>query len=81
MAGRPDMRDYFRARIDWHVHGLMATSVGRLPRDVAKVDGDVTSRVITVTTRSGETFTWEGGRYASRKVNGCYAPLMPRKVS
>lgn len=78
---RPDMSAYFRARIDWHTHGLASGAWARTPADVMKVDGDVTSRTITVTMRDGTTYEWSGGRLAARKINGCYAPLMPKKVA
>lgn len=75
---RPDMRDYFRARIDWHVNGMMARSNARLPHGVKKVHGDVDDKVIVVEMQDGTFFNWLGGFYSSRKVNGCYAPLMPK---
>lgn len=74
---RPDMRDYFRARIDWHVNGLFSRTA-HLPSGVMRVSGDVTDDTIIVTMRDGSTWKWEGGRYSTRKINGCYAPLMPR---
>lgn len=77
MSKRPNMSAYFRARIDWHVNGMLATSTSRLPAGVNKVNGDVTSPIITVAMQDGTEWHWTGGRYASRKVNGCYAPLMP----
>lgn len=80
MGKRPDMRDYFRARIDYHVNGMLARSTPRLPNGVVKVNGQVTDREITVTMKDGSTWLWKGGQYASRKVNGCYAPLMPKAV-
>lgn len=76
---RPDMRAYFRGRIDYHVNGMFARQVSR-PRDVKSIVGDVTDRVITVTMLDGTEWKWSGGRYASRKVNLCYAPLMPTPV-
>lgn len=76
-AKRPDMREYFRARIDWHVRGVFARSA-RYPAGVVRVTGDVTDRAVVVTMRDGSVFTWSGGRYATRKINGCYAPLMPK---
>jgi len=78
-AKRPDMREYFKARIYWHVRGVLARSA-RYPGGVVRVVGDVTDPVIRVTTRDGSVFTWSGGRYAARKVNGCYAPLMPKPI-
>lgn len=75
---RPDMRGYFRARIDRHVNGMLASSFARLPSGVRSIEGDVTDRRIVVTCDDGTRWEWEGGRYASRKVNGCYAPMMPR---
>lgn len=81
MDKRPDMRGYFAARIDHNVNGMMARTHARTPHDVARVEGDVTDQQITVTMRDGAVFTWSGGRYASRKVNGCYAPLMPKPVT
>lgn len=74
---RPDMREYFRARIDHHVNGMMARTTARLPATVRRVVGDVTDTVIVVVMLDGTQFRWAGGQYASRKVNGCYAPLMP----
>lgn len=76
---RPDMKPYFRARIDYHVNGMMARRAPPLPADVRQVDGDVTTHCITVTMRDGTVYRWAGGDYAARKVNGCYAPLMPRR--
>ena len=76
---RPDMREYFRAEIDRHVNGGFARSVhSKAPANVRKIDGIVTSSVITVQMIDGTEHKWSGGRYASRKVNLCYAPLMPR---
>ena len=75
---RPDMRDYFRARIDWHTHGMSARTVARLPHGVARVIGDVTDSRIVVVMRDGSEWAWSGGKYAARKVNGCYAPTMPK---
>lgn len=77
---RPDMREYFKARIEWHVRGLLARSA-RYPAGVVRVAGDVTDQVIRVTMRDGSIFAWSGGRYAARKINGCYAPLMPEPIS
>ncbi len=77
MSKRPNLSAYFKARIDWHVNGMLARSNARIPADVARISGDVTDSVITVTMVDGNTFTYSGGRYAARKVNGCYAPLMP----
>lgn len=77
---RPDMRDYFRARIDWKVNGMLARSRAVLPPNVVSIDGDVDSSMITVTMQDGTIYRWTGGRYALRKVNGCYAPLMPAQV-
>jgi len=76
---RPDMSSYFRSRIDNRVNGMFAP-VARVPRDVKKVSGDVTSSVITVTMVDGTEYRWSGGRYAARKRNGCYAPLMPKPI-
>lgn len=77
---RPDLKAYFRGRIDWHVHGLMAGRGPSLPLHL-RVQGDVTDRSIVVTdTRTGESWEWQGGQYAARKVAGCYAPLMPKPV-
>lgn len=80
MPKRPDMRNYFAARIDFHVNGMLSRQAQK-PHDVMYVIGDVTDRVITVQTRSGDEFTWSGGEYASRKVNGCYAPKMPKPTT
>jgi hypothetical protein len=75
---RPDMRPYFAARIEHHVHGMMARVQARLPRDVRRVHGDVTDAVIRVEMNDGTEWKWTGGRYATRKVSGTYAPLMPK---
>lgn len=75
------MKAYFRSRIDWHVNGLMSRSNVSRPSDVARIEGDVTDSVITVIMRDGTEFKWAGGQYANRKVNGCYAPLMPKVIS
>jgi len=77
---RPDMRDYFLAKIDHHVRGMMSPLQVRIPHDVTHVLGDVTDPVITVTTRDGTMFQWSGGRFSSRKVHGTYAPLMPKPL-
>ena len=74
---RPDMRRYFQDRIDVHVRGRSAVNLPR-PVGVDRVVGDVTDRLITVTMRDSTVYRWTGGRYATRKVRLCYAPLMPR---
>ena len=63
-----------------HVHGPRWNGP-MLPNTVRQVQGTVTDPLITVHMRDGSTWTWIGGRYASRKVNGCYAPLMPRPTN
>lgn len=78
---RPDMRAYFQARIDYHVNGMMARSIAQYPAGVDRVDGDVTFSIINVYMRDGSVYQWAGGEYASRKVNGCYAPKMPKPVT
>ena len=79
---RPDLRAYFRSRIDYHVNGMFARQDGwnTRPRDVKSIKGDVTDREIVVTMLDGTVYKWSGGRYASRKVNLCYAPLMPKPM-
>lgn len=77
---RPDMRARFRAQIDTHVNGGGWNRTPNLPHGVAKVKGDVTDREIVVTMKDGTEWKWAGGKYASRKVNLCYAPLMPKPV-
>lgn len=77
---RPDMKAYFAARVDYHVNGMMARTQARLPRDVKRVHGDVTSSVIRVEMTDGTEYEWRGGEYGSRKINGCYAPKMPKAV-
>lgn len=77
---RPDMKDYFKARIDFHVNGMMSSSQARMPRGVKRVHGDVDDYLITVLMDDGSVFEWTAGDYSSRKVNGCYAPLMPKPV-
>jgi hypothetical protein len=79
-AKRPDMREYFKARIDFHVNGMLARSYARAPAGVQSINGDVTDSVITATMTDGTRWHWSGGQYANRKVNGCYAPLMPKPV-
>lgn len=74
---RPDMRDYFRAHIDRHVNGMLSTRRATLPANVRTVTGTVTDKEIVVTMVDGTVYRWTGGRYATRKVRGCYAPLMP----
>lgn len=73
----PDVKAYFRSRIEHHVHGMLARSTATLPAGV-RVSGDVTDPVIVVTDADGNEFRFTGGRYAARKAHGCYAPLMPR---
>jgi hypothetical protein len=77
---RPDMSAYFRAQIDYHVNGMLAQTHGTLPPGVLHVVGDVTTAEITVQLVSGEIYRWSGGRYSTRKVNLCYAPLMPKVI-
>lgn len=78
---RPDMRAYFAARIGSITFGMMSRAYVTLPRDVVKIKGDVTDSLITVTMHDGSQFYWQGGRYAARKVNLCYAPLMPKPTA
>lgn len=54
---RPDMREYFRARIDYHVNGMLARTARR-PSDVKTITGDVTDTTITVTMLDGGTWQW-----------------------
>lgn len=77
---RPNMKPYFAARIDNHVNGMLARTQAQRPANVSRIDGNVTDSVITVTMTDGTEYQWAGGRYASRKVNGCYAPLMPTVI-
>lgn len=78
---RPDMKAYFQARINYHVHGAFSSSSNaRMPHGVRRVRGDVTDRVITVEMDDGTEYEWAGGQYASRRVNMCYAPKMPTPV-
>jgi hypothetical protein len=79
-AARPALNDFFKAKIDQHVHGMMSTAQVRLPIGVARVHGNVTDPVITVTMRDGTEYQWSGGRYAARKQHGCYAPLLPKPI-
>lgn len=76
---RPNMTDYFKARIDHHVHGMMSTMTARLPRDVAKVSGDVDGDIL-VTMKDGTEWRYAFGGYSARKVAGCYAPKMPKAI-
>jgi hypothetical protein len=75
-----ELKDFFKGQIDFHVNGLFANPSARIPADVVKLDGGVTDRVITVVWRNGAVENYEGGRYAARKVNGCYAPLLPKLI-
>lgn len=75
---KPDMRDYFKARIEYHVHGAFGSRWAKLPRGVKRVEGDVDSALIVVIMDDDTEHLYAGGKYASRKVNGCYAPLMPK---
>jgi hypothetical protein len=75
---RPNLTAYFRGRIDWHVNGMMARTVPA-PFNL-RISGDVTDSIITATDKAGNVWKWEGGNYAARKVNGCYAPLMPKPI-
>ena len=77
---RPNLSEFFKAQIDRHVHGSASTARVRLPIEVAKVHGSVTSPEIKVVMRDGSEFLWSGGQYSTRKVRGCYAPLMPKPV-
>lgn len=77
---RPDLKPWFRSRIDWHTNGLMAGPAGELPRDVVKVDGDVTDALITATMRDGTVYRWSAGRSSRRKINLTYPPLMPQEI-
>jgi hypothetical protein len=78
---RPDMKSYFHAQIDQHVNGMMARTTAKRPVGVLTIEGTVTDSVITVTMHDGTVWVWRGGKYAARKVNGCYAPLMPRATA
>lgn len=75
---RPDLRAYFTAQIDRHVNGMLARSTPSLPNTVLRVRGDVTDHVIVAVMRDGTEWRWHGGQYATKKRNGCYAPLMPK---
>ena len=58
----PDMRDYFKARIDWHVNGMMSRSQARMPSGVKNVKGDVTDREIIVVMNDDTEFKFEGAQ-------------------
>lgn len=77
---RPNLSEFFKAKIDQHVHGMLSSAVVRLPNTVKKVSGSVEDAVITVTMQDGTEYQWSGGRYSTRKVAGCYAPLMPKPI-
>lgn len=79
MMKRPNMNPWFAHQIDQHVNGPRWNGP-RLPQGVARVEGSVTSSVITVTMHDGTVYKWSGGRYSARKINLCYAPLMPKPV-
>lgn len=81
-SARPNLAAHFRWEIASHVHGMMCTTRRPAqPRDVVRIAGNVTDRVIVVTMRDGTVWHWTGGRYAARKVLGCYAPLMPKPAT
>jgi hypothetical protein len=74
---RPDMRAYFRYRIEWKNKGLLSSLAHPgLPEGVRQVKGDVADRRIEVFA-GDRIWSWQGGRYASRKTNGNYPLLMP----
>lgn len=74
---RPDLRDAFRAQIDAEENPMRPYRDVRRPHGVTRIDGNVHSRTITAHMDDGTTWSWQGGRYATRKRNGCYATLMP----
>lgn len=76
---RPNLNDHFQSKINVHVFGMMSQGVIPPPPGIT-VRGDVTDTLIVATDRDGNEWRWIGGRYASRKINGCYAPLMPKPV-
>lgn len=76
---RPDLTRHFQSKIDQHVYGMMTQNVVPAPNGIT-VRGDVTDTLIVATDRDGNEWRWIGGRYAQRKINGCYAPLMPKPV-
>lgn len=78
---RPNLSAYFRSRIDYHVNGMLSGMSAPRPYEVKRIVGDVTDRLITVTMLDGTEYKWSGGRYASTKRNGCYAPLMPKPMN
>lgn len=81
MSKAPIMTGYFRSRIDIHVNGAFAQSqASRYPTGVKRIIGDVTDPRIVVVMEDGTEYVYSGGRYASVKRNGCYAPLLPRLV-
>jgi hypothetical protein len=77
---RPNLSEFFKAKIDQHVNGMLATSTVRLPNTVRRVSGSVEDAVIEVTMTDGTVYKWSGGQYSTRKVRGCYAPLMPKPI-
>lgn len=77
---RPNLSEFFKAKIEHHVHGMLATRTVRLPNTVRRVHGDVTDAVIEVTMTDGTVYKWSGGQYSTRKQHGCYAPLMPKPI-
>ena len=81
MAKRPDLKNFWRSRIDNHVNGMLAGPLLPAPRDVVSIDGRITDPVITVTMRDGTVWLYSGGRYAAKKRNGCYAPLIPQPMA
>lgn len=78
---RPNLRPWFRARIDWHTNGMLARTQESIPRDVAKIDGDVTSDLIVVTMLDGTVYKWSAGRRSPRKINLTYPPLVPKEIN
>jgi flagellar biosynthesis regulator FlbT len=71
---------HFKYEIDRSVNGMMGTA--RRPdliREGVSIEGSVRDAQIIVTVKARRGYyIYNGGRYATRKVNGCFAPLMPK---
>jgi hypothetical protein len=53
---RPNLSEFFKAKIDQHVNGMLATSTVRLPNTVRRVSGSVEDAVIEVTMTDGSIY-------------------------
>jgi hypothetical protein len=70
---------HFKYEIDRSVNGMSGTARRPdLSREGVSIEGSVRESQIIVTVNGSRTYIYNGARYSARKVNGCYAPLMPK---